>query len=72
MTGVVPWCEACSRFWNPTSMQADGACPTCGRVLAPPREVPRAPWHFKLLLVAVAVYLGYRAWQLLEWAIHRM
>jgi hypothetical protein len=25
------------------------------------------PWHFKLLLGAVALYLGYRAFQGIEW-----
>ena len=30
---MVPWCESCSKFWTPTSMTADGECPSCGRVL---------------------------------------
>jgi len=29
------------------------------------------PWHLKLLAGAVAVYLGFRAWQGVEWLIHR-
>ena len=37
-----------------------GSCPTCGRVIAEPAKVP---WHFKLLVVATILYLGYRAWQ---------
>ncbi len=56
----MPWCEDCSRYWTPTSMPADGTCASCGRVIAEP---PRAPWHFKLLLVATALYLAFRAWQ---------
>ena len=56
----MPWCEDCSRFWNPPSMNRDGSCPTCGRVIAEPAKVP---WHFKLLVVAIVLYLGYRAWQ---------
>jgi hypothetical protein len=63
----MPWCDDCSRFWNPTSMGTGGECPTCGRVIAKPQ---RAPWHFKLMLVALAVYLGFRAWQGVAWAIH--
>jgi len=66
-------------------MNADGTCPTCGRLLeAPkPRITPRnldlkklaagadgdvddvkAPWHFKLLMVLLALYLGWRIVQL--------
>ena|SRR5205807_8140982 len=56
----MPWCEHCSRFWNPPSMNRDGSCPNCGRVIAPPM---RAPWHFRLLVVATVLYLGWRAWQ---------
>ena len=48
-------------------MGKGGECPTCGRVIAKPQ---RAPWHFKLMLVALAVYLGFRAWQGVAWAIH--
>ena len=29
----MPWCEHCAKFWTPSSMKADGSCPTCGRVL---------------------------------------
>ena len=25
---TVPWCEDCSKFWNPNSMPPDGTCPT--------------------------------------------
>ena len=37
-----------------------GECPTCGQVIAPPQKVP---WHFKMLLGGIVVYLGYRAYQ---------
>jgi hypothetical protein len=81
----MPWCEHCAKFWTPSSMKADGSCPTCGRVLpvaAPPgeREVPvtakdvnvremagedvKAPWHFKVLVGLVVLYLGWRLVQL--------
>ena len=36
----MPWCEECSRFWNPPSMNRDGSCPSCGRVIAEPAKVP--------------------------------
>ena len=43
-------------------------CPTCGRDLSP---APTAPWHFKLMLVAVVIYLGLRAWQGIVWVAGR-
>jgi len=79
----VPWCDDCAKFWNPPSLR-DGACPTCGATLeaAPaasaPAEVttrearPRAPWHFKMLLVATVVYLGYRLYQGVFWVAHHL
>ncbi|MHB8466860.1 MAG: hypothetical protein ACYDH6_17545 [Acidimicrobiales bacterium] len=70
----MPWCDDCARFWNPPSLR-DGACPTCGATLeesAPAQSVAaaRAPWHFKLLLVALVLYLGYRAYQGVFWVAH--
>ena len=29
------------------------------------------PWHLKLLGAALALYLGYRAWQGIEWLAHQ-
>jgi hypothetical protein len=90
----MPWCETCSKFWTPSSMNTDGSCPTCGRVLpvaeppvtpptstTPPEpadpkepkkldlkelagEDAKAPWHFKVLMVLLIVYLGWRFIQL--------
>jgi hypothetical protein len=70
----VPWCDDCSRFWSPNTLPPDGACPTCGRILAKPGEQgpQKAPWHFKLLVVAVVLYLGWRAVQLVEWVVGRV
>jgi len=65
----VPWCEECSRFWNPPSLSDRGECPTCGRVIAAP---PRAPWHFKVMLVGLVVYLGFRAYQGVVWVVHHV
>jgi hypothetical protein len=62
----VPWCEDCARYYTPNSLPKDGTCPTCGRVIAQPRS-ERLPWHFWLLLVAVCVYLGWRAVQGVMW-----
>ena len=67
----MPWCEECSRFVTPTSMGQGGECPKCGRVVqgASATEVEdlKVPWHFKLLLVATVLYLGWRAVQGIAW-----
>jgi hypothetical protein len=73
----MPWCDSCSKFWNPTSMAEGGACPTCGRVIAETPETtasdePAVPWHFKLLLVALVIYLGFRAYQGVIWVVHHV
>ena len=50
-------------------MAADGSCPNCGRRIATPAAEARAPWHFKLLVAAVCVYLGWRLVQMLSWLV---
>jgi hypothetical protein len=68
-------------------MNADGTCPTCGRVLeAPTQPAPvtaknldlkklaagedgsdddeGAPWHFKVLMVLMVLYLAWRIFNL--------
>jgi hypothetical protein len=34
-------------------------------------DLAPVPWHLKLLAGAVAVYLGWRAFQGIEWIVHR-
>ncbi len=72
----MPWCDDCSRFWNPNSLAEDGACPTCERVLAEPgtllSEDLRTPWHFKLLVGAAVAYLGWRAVQGVGWVVEQL
>ena len=50
-------------------MGEDGSCPTCGSVIAEP---VKAPWHFKLMLLALALYLGWRAWQGIDWLLQHV
>lgn len=73
----MPWCDTCDRFYNPNSLEADGTCPTCGRMVGEPSaggdEPARgAPWHFKLLIAVTTVYLGYRLYQGLYWVAHHL
>jgi hypothetical protein len=83
----MPYCEDCAKYWTPSSMNVDGTCPTCGRVVDEPavastvtaanlsaRDIKRmaagddddagAPWHFKVMMVLLVAYLGWRVLQL--------
>jgi hypothetical protein len=82
----VPWCASCDRFYNPNTLNTDGTCPAGHQVAstpaegageAPPEKLRRfsdepAPWHFKVLVAATAVYLGWRALQGLDWVAHHL
>lgn len=69
----MPWCEGCSRYWVHTTVNPDGSCPECGRIIAKPSEVDgHTPWHFKLLVFALVVYLGFRFLQGAVWLVHRL
>lgn len=52
-------------------MGEGGTCPTCGRTIADAAGSPGVPWHFKLLLAAVVLYLGFRLWQGVAWVLDR-
>jgi hypothetical protein len=64
----MPWCEDCSKYWTPSSVNDDGTCPRCGADLetTPPADDgvdaadEKAPWHFKLMVVALVTYLVWR------------
>lgn len=68
----MPWCEDCEKYWAPSSMNDDGSCPRCGADLDEPPLVAaqpssedkaddeKTPWHFKLMIAALVLYLGYR------------
>jgi len=52
-------------------------CPGCGAEMnekaaeGQDEEIhPKAPWHFKVLIVGSVVYLGYRLYQGIGWLIH--
>jgi hypothetical protein len=80
----MPWCATCDRFLSPSTVRDDGTCPTCGRAVERAghatvtqgdekrEERPSLPWHLWVLAAALAVYLGFRAWQGIEWVIHSL
>lgn len=67
----MPWCEECAKYHAPSALNDDGTCPVCGSDVGAGVErgdeamaEEKAPWHFKLLVVAVVVYLGWRFGQI--------
>ena len=70
----MPWCEECAKYFTPNSVKTDGSCPTCGDTIQLPEghdhrdtdtEVDEStPWHFKLMVVMVVGYLGWRVVEL--------
>ena len=77
----MPWCVSCNKFLTPPTVRTDGTCPRCGgeveRGLIPGmtrpagEERPPIPWHLKLLGLALAVYLSFRFFELIEWVFNR-
>jgi hypothetical protein len=73
----MPWCDACAKYLAPPTVNPDGTCPTCGQAVdagaaspaATTRRGPwsRLPWHVKVLLVILAVYLTFRVGQGISW-----
>ena len=66
-TAAVPWCDQCDEMVEDERLGDGGACPKCGTVL---EERSPVPWHFRLMIVATVVYLGYRAYQGVAWLVH--
>ncbi|WP_372730181.1 hypothetical protein [Nocardioides sp.] len=65
----MPFCAGCDRFYNPNTLDRAGDCPE-GHHVADPGAAPAAPtvpWHFKVMLAFLIVYLGWRLVQLVGW-----
>ena len=63
----MPWCDSCDRRIEDDELTGEGDCPECGDSL---RERRKIPWHFKLLVYATVIYLGYRTFQGITWLVH--
>jgi len=62
----MPWCDECDRFMNPSTLDVEGRCPSCDEVVADRGAAQEAaevkiPWHFWVGVVALSIYLGWRA-----------
>ena len=64
----MPWCDDCNKYFKTPALTPAGECPACNKVIAKPR--PKAPWHFKLLIVGTSGYLVYRLVWFIQWLPH--
>ncbi len=63
-------CPTCGRRVDPGRARGAADGPKADPIVAEDDEdLPPVPWHLKLLAAAVAVYLGYRALQGIEWLV---
>ena len=68
----MPHCDTCDRFYNPNTLKVDGSCPVCGRQVGEKItrfETEGSPWHFKVLVAATVIYLGWRFVQIIFWVV---
>ncbi len=65
----MPWCDTCNEYRPANTLTEAGACPDCEAFIGEP---PKIPWHFKLLVLAIVVYLAWRAWQGIDWLLGRI
>lgn len=70
----MPFCADCDRFYNPNTLSAGGDCPGGHHVADPHAGEPAAevPWHFKLMVVLVVLYLGWRLVEGVAWVADRL
>lgn len=62
------WCDTCEVMVPIGDLDEDDCCPTCGEPVGP----RRVPWKFRLMIGATVIYLGYRAYQGIEWVAHHL
>ena len=65
----MPFCPECDRFYNPNTLTETGDCPG-GHHVADPSDPAQTdppapvPWHFKVMLTLLVLYLTWRFVQL--------
>ncbi len=71
-----PWCDNCDAWRTPSEVRSgiDGVpvCRTCGGeiVYLEEEDPPKAPWHFKILLLGTIGYVIYRIVWFIQWIGH--
>ena len=79
---VMPWCPHCQAYRAPSGVRRDGTCPACGTAVDPgdtplkvkegDERMPGMPWHLKVVVVGVALYLGMRLVQGIVWVVDKL
>jgi len=67
-------CPTCGRAVDPGHAQAaavEVVAPDSAAESEAEEPLGPIPWHLKLLAAALALYLGFRAWQGIEWLAHQ-
>jgi len=71
----MPWCDLCSQYHAPSALNEEQNCPDCGGpVEAAATDEDRtvgqsAPWHFWVVVAALAGYLLWRVIDGIIWAL---
>jgi hypothetical protein len=73
-------CPQCGQFVEPSpghEVGAQGSVTSDPKIASadgwdPDADRTPLPWHLKLVLAALALYLGWRAWDALVWTIGRL
>ena len=72
----MPWCDRCDRYVKPDEVTDAGAHDTCGETVDVADQAtvvgPKAPWHFKLMLTLLVLYLGWRLIEFGIWIVSRI
>jgi len=69
---LMPWCESCDRHVDKGLLSSQGGCPSCGKQIGEPSKRPNTPWHFWVVAAGAALYLGWRAVELVVWIIQQL
>jgi hypothetical protein len=64
-------CPSCGRAVDAGAAHTAAVRPAEAATEDEDEDLGPIPWHLKLLAAALAVYLGFRAWQGIEWVLGR-
>jgi len=70
----MPWCDSCSHYHAPSALDDEQNCPDCGGPVEAGTDEDRtvgqsAPWHFWVVVAALAGYLLWRVIDGIIWAL---
>lgn len=65
-------CPACGRAVDQGALATGPRVPVAAGQTPEAETLPPIPWHLKLVAGALAVYLGYRFFEMGEWLLRRL